>query len=126
MTSHPRPVPDVVRFGVYECDLRAGELHKNGIKLRLSEQPFYLLTILLERRGELVTRQELRERLWPNDEFGEFNDGLNTAINKVRSALDDSAENPRFIETVPRRGYRFIAPVETVRGSEGAAAESAG
>ncbi len=124
MTSDSRPVPDVVRFGVYECDFRAGELHKNGIKVRLSEQPFRLLTILLERRGELVTRQELRELLWPNDEFGDFDDGLNTAINKVRSALDDSAENPRFIETVPRRGYRFIAPVETARGLEAAAAEA--
>jgi len=112
MTSEPRPIHGVVRFGVYECDLRAGQLRKNGSKVRLSEQPFKLLTLLLERRGELVSRQELREQLWPSEAFGEFNDGLNTAINKVRAALDDSAENPRFIETVPRRGYRFIAPVE--------------
>lgn len=124
MTNHAKPTPDVVRFGVYACDFRAGELHKNGIKVRLSEQPFRLLTILLERPGELVTRQELRELLWPNDEFGEFDDGLNTAINKVRSALDDSAENPRFIETVPRRGYRFIAPVEASHEPEAPAAEA--
>jgi len=110
--NHIPPGHRFIRFGIYECDLRAGELHKSGRKVKLSDQPFRLLTLLLERRGELVTRQELRERLWPAEEFGEFDDGLNTAINKVRAALDDSAENPRFVETVPRRGYRFIAPVE--------------
>jgi TolB-like protein/DNA-binding winged helix-turn-helix (wHTH) protein/Tfp pilus assembly protein PilF len=115
MTTHPRPIRSVMRFGVYQCDFRAGTLSKNGIKIKLSDQPFRLLALLLDRPGELVTRQELRERLWPNDEFGEFDDGLNTAINKVRAALDDSADNPRFIETVPRRGYRFIAPVEVLR-----------
>jgi TolB-like protein/DNA-binding winged helix-turn-helix (wHTH) protein/Tfp pilus assembly protein PilF len=114
MTSHPRSMQSVVRFGVYQCDFRAATLSKNGIKIRLSDQPFRLLAVLLGRRGELVSRQELREQLWPNDEFGEFDDGLNTAINKVRAALDDSADNPRFIETVPRRGYRFIAPVEVL------------
>lgn len=109
-----QPLPDrrIVRFGVFECDLRAGELHKSGIKVRLSEQPFRLLTILLEHPGQLITRQNLRERLWPAEEYGEFDDGLNTAINKVRVALDDSADNPRFIETVPRRGYRFIGSIE--------------
>ncbi|HVB85441.1 MAG TPA: winged helix-turn-helix domain-containing protein [Candidatus Dormibacteraeota bacterium] len=120
MTREASPTKGVVRFGIYQCDFRAGELRKNGIKVRLSDQPFRLLTVLLERRGELVTRQELREELWPDDEFGEFNDGLNTAINKVRAALDDSAENPRFIETVPRRGYRFIAPVEAETAVEAA------
>jgi TolB-like protein/DNA-binding winged helix-turn-helix (wHTH) protein/Tfp pilus assembly protein PilF len=110
--TQPPPGRRIIRFGVYECDFHAGELHKNGIKVKLSEQPFRLLTILLDRRGELVTRQELRERLWTAEEFGEFDDGLNTAVNKVRAALDDSADNPRFIETIPRRGYRFIAPVE--------------
>jgi TolB-like protein/DNA-binding winged helix-turn-helix (wHTH) protein/Tfp pilus assembly protein PilF len=114
MTTDPRPIQNVIRFGVYQCDFRAATLSKNGIKIRLSDQPFRLLTILLDRRGELVTRQELRELLWPNDAFGEFDDGLNTAINKVRAALDDSADNPRFVETVPRRGYRFIAPVEVL------------
>lgn len=110
--SHLPPGRHLVRFGVYQCDLRSGELHKSGRKVKLSDQPFRLLALLLDRRGQLVTRQELREQLWPGEEFGEFNDGLNTAINKVRAALDDSADNPRFIETVPRRGYRFIAPVE--------------
>jgi TolB-like protein/DNA-binding winged helix-turn-helix (wHTH) protein/Tfp pilus assembly protein PilF len=114
MTSQPNPNFRVVRFGIYRCDFRAGELRKSGIKIRLSDQPFRLLTILVDRRGELVSRQELREKLWPEDEFGEFDDGLNTAINKVRAALDDAADNPRFIETVPRRGYRFIAPVEVI------------
>ncbi len=125
MTSHSKPNSKVVRFGIYQCDFRAGELHKNGIKVKLSDQPFRLLTTLLERRGELVTRQELRERLWPNEEFGEFDDGLNTAMNKVRAALDDSADNPRFIETVPRRGYRFIAPVEVVAEAPGPGARTA-
>jgi TolB-like protein/DNA-binding winged helix-turn-helix (wHTH) protein len=111
MNDHP-PDQHLIRFGVFQCDLRTGELHKNGIKVKLSDQPFRLLTLLLQRPGELVTRQELRDQLWPAEEFGEFNDGLNTAINKVRAALDDAADNPRFIETVPRRGYRFIAPVE--------------
>lgn len=114
MTSPPTPNSNVLRFGTYQCDLQAGQLRKNGLKVRLSDQPFRLLVILLEHRGELVSRQELRERLWPKEEFGEFDDGLNTAINKVRAALDDSADNPRFVETVPRRGYRFIAPVEIV------------
>jgi TolB-like protein/DNA-binding winged helix-turn-helix (wHTH) protein len=112
MTTQSRPTHGVARFGVYQADFRAGELHKSGIKVKLTDQPFRLLAVLLERRGELVTRQELRERLWPSDEFGEFNDGLNTAINRLRVALDDSAENARFIETIPRRGYRFIAPVD--------------
>ncbi len=114
MTSQPKPPHSIARFGIYQCDFRAGELRKNGIRVRISDQPFRLLTVLLERRGELVTRQELRAQLWPDAEFGEFDDGLNTAINKVRAALDDSAENPRFIETVPRRGYRFTARVEVV------------
>jgi TolB-like protein/DNA-binding winged helix-turn-helix (wHTH) protein/Tfp pilus assembly protein PilF len=119
MTSYPRPMQRVMRFGVYQCDSRAATLSRNGIKIRLSDQPFRLLTILLDRRGELVTRQELRELLWPHAAFGEFDDGLNTAINKVRAALDDPADNPRFIETVPRRGYRFIAPVEVLSQAAG-------
>jgi len=114
MTSQPKPNSKVARFGIYQCDFRAGELRKNGIKVRLSDQPFRLLAILVDRPGALVSRQELREQLWPEDEFGEFDDGLNTAINKLRAALNDAADNPRFIETVPRRGYRFIAPVEVV------------
>jgi len=112
MTTQPSSSYRVVRFGAYQCEFHAGELHKSGIKVKLTDQPFRLLAFLIERRGEIVTRQELRERLWPNDAYGEFDDGLNTAVNRLRAALDDSADNPRFIETIPRRGYRFIAPIE--------------
>ena len=100
------------RFGVYEADARSGELRKNGAKLKLQEQPFQVLAMLLERPGEVVTREELRQRLWPADTFVDFDHSLNTAINKLRDTLGDSAANPRFIETLARRGYRFIAPVQ--------------
>jgi Tol biopolymer transport system component/DNA-binding winged helix-turn-helix (wHTH) protein len=102
----------VVRFGAYEVDLRSAELRKSGVKLRLTGQPFQILAILLEQQGELVTREELQKRLWPADTFVDFDRGLNAAINRVREALGDSAENPRFVETLPRRGYRFIGQVE--------------
>ena len=98
-------------FGVFEVDLRAGELRKNGLRIRLQEQPFQVLAMLLERPRELVMRDELRKRLWPADTFVDFDHGLNKAINKIREALGDSAENPRFVETVARRGYRFMAEV---------------
>jgi TolB-like protein/DNA-binding winged helix-turn-helix (wHTH) protein/Flp pilus assembly protein TadD len=98
-------------FGVFEVDLRAGELRKNGLRIRLQEQPFQVLAMLLERPRGLVTRDELRKRLWPADTFVDFDHGLNKAINKIREALGDSAENPRFVETVARRGYRFLAEV---------------
>jgi len=101
----------VVRFGVFEVDLRAGELRKNGSKLKLAGQPFQVLAILLERPGKLVTREELQKRLWP-DTFVDVDHNLNTAINKIREVLGDAAENPRFVETLPRRGYRFIAQVD--------------
>ncbi len=101
-----------VRFGVYEVDLRAGELRRKGRKLKLQEQPFQVLALLLERPGQVVTREALREKLWPADTFVEFDHSLNTAISKIREALGDLADNPRFVETLPRRGYRFIAPVE--------------
>ena len=101
-----------MRFGIFEADLRAGELHKNGRKIRLQEQPFQILVMLLERSGEVVTRDELRQKLWPGSTFVDFDHGIRTAINKIRQALGDSADNPRFVETLPRRGYRFIAPVE--------------
>src|SRR5712692_8933207 len=110
----PRGVPGRLRFGVFEVDLRTGELRKRGLKVRLQEQPFQLLAILLEKPGELVTREELRQRLWTADTFVDFDHGLNKAINKVREVLSDSAANPRFIETLARRGYRFLAPVEFV------------
>ena len=104
--------PKVVRFGAYEVDLRSAELRKSGVKVRLTGQPFQILAILLEHPGELVTREELQKRLWPADTFVDFDRGLNAAINRVREALGDSAENPRFVETLPRRGYRFIGQVE--------------
>lgn len=101
-----------VKFGVFEVDLRARELRKNGLKIGLQDQPFQVLTLLLKRPGEVLTREELRNKLWPADTFVDFDDGLNTAIRKLRLALGDSAESPRFVETLPRHGYRFIAPVE--------------
>src|SRR5262249_41590420 len=104
----------VICFGVFEVDLRAGELRKSGLKVRLRGQAFQVLAMLLERPGEVVTREELQQRLWPEGTFVDFDHGLNTAINKIREVLGDSAENPRFVETLARRGYRFIAPVEEV------------
>jgi Tol biopolymer transport system component/DNA-binding winged helix-turn-helix (wHTH) protein len=105
-----------VRFGVFEVDLQTGDLRKSGLKLRIQEQPLQLLALLLERPGELVTREDLRLKLWPKDTFVNFDHSLNTAINKLRETLGDSAEAPRYVETLPRRGYRFIAPVEPVGG----------
>ena len=98
----------ILRFGEYEADLRSGELRRQGHRLKLQEKPFQVLAALLSRPGELVTREELRQSLWPADTFVDFEHGLNTAVNKVREALRDSASNPRFIETLPRRGYRFV------------------
>jgi TolB-like protein/DNA-binding winged helix-turn-helix (wHTH) protein/Tfp pilus assembly protein PilF len=100
-----------VRTGLFEVDLRSGDLYKAGRKVRLQEQPFRVLTMLLARPGEVVTREQLQSRLWPADTYVGFDEGLNTAIRKLRVAFDDSADNPRFIETLPRRGYRFLAPV---------------
>jgi TolB-like protein/DNA-binding winged helix-turn-helix (wHTH) protein/Flp pilus assembly protein TadD len=106
-----------VRFGLFELDLTTGELRKQGLRVKLQEQPFQLLAMLLERPRELVTREDIRKKLWPADTFVDFDSSLNSAINKIREALGDSAESPRFIETLPRRGYRFIAPVEEVNGN---------
>jgi DNA-binding winged helix-turn-helix (wHTH) protein len=103
----------IARFGVFELDLSAGELRKNGAKLRLQEQPFQVLALLLERAGDVVTREEMRRKLWPADTFVDFDHSLNTAVNKLRETLGDSASSPRYIETLARRGYRFIAPVQT-------------
>jgi TolB-like protein/DNA-binding winged helix-turn-helix (wHTH) protein/Flp pilus assembly protein TadD len=100
-----------IRFGVFEVDLRAGELRKRGVPIRLQAQPFRVLEMLLEHSGDVVTREELKGKLWPADTFGDFDHGLNKAINKIREALNDSAPNPRFVETIARRGYRFIAEV---------------
>ncbi len=101
-------------FGTFDVDLETGELRRNGLKLQLQEKPFQMLAMLLEHPGEVVTRDALRERLWPAGAFVDFDHGLNTATKKLRHALDDSAENPRFIETLARRGYRFIAPVTPI------------
>jgi cholera toxin transcriptional activator len=110
------PVPQnnrrIARFGVFEADLNAGELRKSGVKLRLQGQPFQVLAVLLKHAGDVVTREDLRQELWPSDTFVDFDHSLNTAINKVREALGDSASSPRYIETLARRGYRFIAPVQ--------------
>src|SRR5215469_18256409 len=101
----------LVRFGDFEVDLRSGELRKAGVKLKFGGQPFQVLSILLEQPGEVVTREELQKRLWP-DTFVDVDHNLNTAINKIREVLGDSAESPRFVETLPRRGYRFIGELE--------------
>ncbi|HXH48489.1 MAG TPA: winged helix-turn-helix domain-containing protein [Terriglobia bacterium] len=119
------PAPGTrVRFGTFEADLTSGELHRDGLKVKIQELPFQVLVLLLERPGEVVTREDLRSRLWPADTFVDFEQGLNRAINKVREALDDSADNPRFVETLTRRGYRFIGPVEHIApGSYAAGSE---
>jgi DNA-binding winged helix-turn-helix (wHTH) protein len=115
----------VFRFGLYEADAAAGELRKNGRKVKLQEQPFRVLLLLLERPGTVVTRDEIRQALWPDDTFVDFDHSLNTVVNKLRDALDDVAANPRFIETLARRGYRFIAPVEVLGGEAAAGPSSA-
>jgi len=114
----------IVRFGVYELKRDTGELRKGGLKIKLQDQPFQVLAMLVERPGELITREELLNRLWPSGTFVDFDHGLNVAVKKLRQALGDTAENPRFVETLSRRGYRFVAPVENVPtdsedGSEG-------
>jgi TolB-like protein/DNA-binding winged helix-turn-helix (wHTH) protein len=115
--SDPAAVPRLLHFGNFEVDLWTGELRKSGQRIRLNRQPIEVLAVLLEHAGELVTREELRKTLWPDDTFVEFDHSLNTAINKIRDALGDDATDPRFIETLPRRGYRFIAPVVGVGGT---------
>src|SRR5690349_4151391 len=105
ISSHPKN--KVARFGVFEVDFERFLLKKGGLRVRLQDQPFQVLELLLNRPGEIVTREEIRQELWPDNTFVEFDGGLNTAIKKLRTALNDSAETPRFIETVPRRGYRF-------------------
>ena len=114
------------RFGIFETDLARGRLLRQGELVRLQEQPFQVLVALLERYGQVVARDDLRQRLWPGDTFVEFDKSLGVALAKVRAALGDDATNPRFIETVPKRGYRFIAPVTVVEDAGAAAvAESA-
>ena len=105
------PSANTIRFGIFEADFRSGELRRNGVRVRLQEQPLQILSLLLQKPGEVVTREELQARLWPADTFVDFDHSLNTAVKRLRDALGDSAENPRFVETLARRGYRFIAPV---------------
>src|ERR1700735_2386205 len=116
---HASPAGRVVRFGVFEVDLAAGELRKSGRRIRLPEQPLQILALLLARPGEVITREEVRQKLWPADTFVDFDHSLNTAVNKLRETLGDSASSPRYIETLARRGYRFIAPVQTEAPSTG-------
>ena len=110
-----------IRFGLFEFDPHSGELRKQGIKIRLQGQPVEILSMLLARPGELVTRDELQKKLWPDDTFVDFDPSLNAAMKRLRAALGDSAETPRFIETLARRGYRFIAPVDAAGPSSGRA-----
>src|SRR6201997_1927892 len=109
----------IVRFGTYEVSLQSGEMRKGGVRIKVQQQPMKLLEILRERAGEVVTREELRSRVWANESFGDFDQAVNIAIAKLRSALGDSAENPRFIETIPKRGYRFIADVSVIDAESG-------
>src|SRR5437899_12384463 len=104
-------MPGKIRFGVFELDRDAMELRKHGIRVRLQDQPFQVLAQLSERPGQIVTREELKERIWAKDTFVDFDHSLNKAVNRLREALNDDAGQPRYIESVPRRGYRFVAPV---------------
>ena len=115
-----------IRFGEFQLDPSTRELWRNGQKFSLQEQPFQILTALLERPGQLISREDLRKRLWSSSTFVDFEHGLNKAMNRLREVLEDSADQPRFIETLPRRGYRFIAPVEWVRKPSGHRARGPG
>jgi cholera toxin transcriptional activator len=114
MAAAPNLPGTMYRFGTFEANPATGELWKKGVRLKVQEQPFQVLLALLERPGELVSREALQQRLWKDDTFVDFDHSLNTAVNKLRETLGDSAGNPRFIETLARRGYRFLAPVEVV------------
>lgn len=117
MSAEPKAAAGAARFGVFDLDLDACELRKQGVRIRLQDQPCQVLRILLERPGEVVRREDLRQRIWPADTFVDFDHGLNNAVKRLREALGDSADTPRYVETVPRRGYRFIATVEMIRPS---------
>jgi len=124
--SQPVPNPQVVRFALFEVDFRAGELRKDGRRIRLQEQPLQVLRMLLEHPNQVVTREELRQELWPADTFVDFDHGLNSAVARLRETLNDSAERPKYIETVARRGYRFIGSLEDASGNVAIAATNAG
>ncbi len=113
--ASPAANPQVIRFGAYEVDLRTGELRKHGLRIKLQDQPFQILAMLLDRPGELVTREQIKERLWPSETFVDFDHSVNTAIRRLRDALSDAADHPRYVETLPRRGYRFIAEIQAER-----------
>ena len=102
------------RFGVFEADATSGELRRQGVRIKLNAQPFQVLVMLLERPGELLTREEISRQLWPDGTFVDYEHGVNSAVNRIREALRDTAGNPRFVETLARRGYRFVAPVERI------------
>jgi cholera toxin transcriptional activator len=121
LTPQTGPAARVIRFGIFELDLAAAELRKSGVRIRLQEQPFQVLSLMLQRPGEVITREDLRQQLWPADTFVDFDHSLNTAVNKLREALGDSASTPRYVETLARRGYRFIAPVEFIAPERGEA-----
>ena len=125
MQQH-EPAGRVVRFGSFEVDLEEGKLTKAGVRIHLQGQPLQILVLLLERPGQLVTREEIRQKLWARDTFVEFDDALNTAVRKLRTALNDAADNPRFLETVPRRGYRFVAPVAWTPDTQAVAPSESG
>src|SRR5215467_232937 len=113
----PSQVSQLIKFDSFELDVRAGELRKGGLRIRLQEQPFLILQTLLENPGDLVTRDELQKKIWPSDTFVDFDHGLHAAVNRLRTALNDSADRPRYIETVARRGYRFIGKLESSQSS---------
>ena len=124
-TQDSQTLPHVIRFGVFEVDLRARELRERGRRVKLQDKPFQTLALLVQRSGEVVTREELRARLWPSDTFVEFDANLNTAVRRVREALGDSADKPRYVETLPKRGYRFLMPVEGWSGDSAAGSPAA-
>lgn len=113
--QEPNQEAAVRRFGAFEINLDSGELRKHGIRLRLSGQPFQVLAVLVERAGDVVTREELHSKLWQVDTFVDFDHGLNNAVARIREVLEDSSGTPRYVETIPRRGYRFIAPLDARR-----------
>src|SRR5579859_6218015 len=115
--TEPPPAPRY-RFGAFEADAATGELRRQGIRIKLNAQPFQVLLMLLERPAELLTREEISRSLWPDGTFVDYEHGVNSAVNRIREALGDTAANPRFVETLARRGYRFVAPVERIGLSE--------
>lgn len=123
-SSYPSPDPSRrYRFGTFEADVATGELRRRGIRIKLNAQPFQVLTMLLERPGELLTRDQIARELWPDGTFVDYEHGVNSAINRIREALGDTAGNPRFVETLARRGYRFVAPVERIATEPATSAE---